>query len=426
MDIDWSFKLITILILLLFSGFFSGSEVALFSLDKKDIKIRFNGHPLIIRYLKEILEHPQKFLFTILLGNNIVNIAASIVAVSLALDYSQYFNLNEDIALTIEIIVLTILVILFSELTPKVLANKNPILFTKIIIVPFYWIFAILFPISTFISELINVLISRFKFSKKQTAIATDELLHLAEVGHELGALEKNEQILIQSLVNFRKILTREIMTPRVDVKAISIEDSFDDLLSLIKKFGYSRIPLYKNNLDEIIGIIYVKDVLPYLHNPEKRKDFSFEKIARKTFYVPETKLISDLMDEFLKRKIHIAIVVDEYGGTAGVITLEDVIEEIIGEIKDEHNQKEEIPIIKLNDNSYLINGSVPIEELNELLNLKFDSEDSDFETIGGFVLNYIGSIPEENFSFQFETYNFTIKEVKNNRIQKILIEKLS
>jgi gliding motility-associated protein GldE len=425
-EIDWSFKLITILILLLFSGFFSGSEVALFSLDKKDIKIRFNGHPLIIRYLKEILEHPQKFLVTILLGNNIVNIAASVVAVSLALDYSREFNLNEDIALTIEIILLTILVILFSELTPKVLATKNPILFTKIIVIPFYWIFTILYPISSFIIELISVPISRFKFSKKQTAIELDELLHLAEVGHELGALEKNEQILIQSLVNFRNILTREIMTPRVDVKAISLEDSFDDLISLIKKYGYSRIPLYKNNLDEIIGIIYVKDVLPYLHDPEKRKDFSFEKIARKTFYVPETKLISDLMDEFLKRKIHIAIVVDEYGGTAGVITLEDVIEEIIGEIKDEHNQGEEIPILKLNENSYLINGSVPIEELNELLNLKFDSEDSDFETIGGFVLNYIGSIPEKNFSFQFENYSFTIKEVKNNRIQKILVEKLN
>ncbi|GAB6282058.1 MAG: hemolysin family protein [Ignavibacterium sp.] len=426
MDIDWSFKLIIIFILLLFSGFFSGSEVALFSLDKKDIKIRFNGHPLIIRYLKEILEHPQKFLVTILLGNNIVNIAASVVAVSLALDYSKKFNLNEDIALTIEIIVLTVLVILFSELTPKVLATKNPILFAKIIVIPFYWIFTILFPISSFISELINIPISRFKFSKKQTAIESDELLHLAEVGHELGALEKNEHRLIQSLVNFKIILTREIMTPRVDVKAISIEDSFDDLLSLIKKFGYSRIPLYKNNLDEIIGIIYVKDVLPYLHNPEKRKDFSFEKIARKTFYVPETKLISDLMDEFLKRKIHIAIVVDEYGGTAGVITLEDIIEEIIGEIKDEHNQEEEIPILKLNENSYLINGSVPIDEINELLNLKFDYENADFETIGGFVLNYIGSIPEENFSFQFENYNFTIKEVKNNRIQKILIEKFN
>ncbi len=425
MDIDWPFKLITIFILLLFSGFFSGSEVALFSLNKKDIKLRFEGHPLIIKYLKEILDHPKKFLVTILLGNNIVNIAASIIAVSIALDYSKNFNINEDLALTVEIIVLTVLVILFSELTPKVLANKNPILFTKIITIPFYWIFTILYPISSFIIELISVPISRFKFSKKQTAIASNELLHLAEVGHELGALEKDEQSLIQSLVNFRKILTREIMTPRVDVKAISIDDSFDDLLNLINKSGYSRIPLYKDNLDEIIGIIYTKDVLKYLNNIEKRKEFTFEKIARKTFYVPETKLISDLMDDFLEKKIHIAIVVDEYGGTAGVITLEDVIEEIIGEIRDEHNQ-EEISIIKLNENSYLVNGSVPIEEINELFNFKIETEEADFETVGGFVLSYIGSIPNENFSFQYGNYNFTIKEVKNNRIQKILIERLS
>ena len=424
MDIDWRLNLVILFVLFLLSAFFSGSEVALFSLDRNKIKKDLESNPLISRYLLYLLEYPRRMLVTILLGNTIVNVAASIVAVSLALEYASILSIPQDIALTVQIIVLTTFVILFGELTPKVWASKSPVTFSKIVAIPLYWISVVIFPVSEFLTEIIRILVSKIKLDKAKTAILPEEIPELAEMGHERGTLVEEEHGLIQSIVEFRSVTAQEVMTPRVDITSVSTDFSFDELLNIINSSGHSRIPLYKEDLDEIVGIIYSKDILPYIRNEELKKKFSLIKLARKAMFIPKTKLISDLMPEFQERKTHIAIVVDEYGGTAGLVTLEDIIEEIIGEIRDEYD-KEENPITKVDDNSYILLGKISVDELNELLNIEIPIEDEDFETLGGLVLNHAGHIPKEGYTFQLENHKFTVKEVLKKRIKKVLIEKL-
>jgi CBS domain containing-hemolysin-like protein len=213
-------------------------------------------------------------------------------------------------------------------------------------------------------------------------------------------------------------------MTPRVDIIAVSEDNSFEELLNIITSSGHSRIPLYKDDLDQVAGIIYSKDILPLLKDPAKRNNLSLASIARKAMFIPSSKMINSLMHEFQDKKMHIAIVVDEYGGTAGLITLEDIIEEIIGEIRDEYD-KEENPVTKINDNTFLVLGKISIEELNELLGSELTADEENFETVAGLILNHAGDIPKEGYNFQINGVRFTVKEVLKKRIKKVLIEKL-
>ncbi len=423
MDIDWHFRVIILLLLLLLSAFFSGSEVALFSINRKRLKEIFDVSPLISRYLQNLIDHPRRLLVSILIGNTIVNVASSIVAVSLALDILKITTLSEELILTLQIIVLTVLVILFSELTPKVWASKNPLSFSKFVAIPLYWFTIIIFPIAETFTELIRSVISKIKLDRGKEAFSPEEITELAELGHEVGALEEEEHGIIQSIVSFKSVTSHEIMTPRVDMTSVAADTTLEELIELIKSSGHSRIPLYKENLDEIIGIIYAKDVLKYLSNGVN--NFNIAKISRKPMYIPKNKMINDLMYEFQEKKMHIAIVVDEYGGTAGLITLEDIIEEIIGEIRDEYD-KEENPVVKVEENKYIVLGRISLDELNELLNTNINVENEDFETLAGLILNQAGHIPKEGYSFTLEYFKFTVKEVTRKRINKILIEKVS
>ena len=295
---------------------------------------------------------------------------------------------------------------------------------SKIVAVPLYYVSVIFFPVAELLTEAIRVLVSKIKLDKAKMAILPEEIPELAELGHERGTLVEEEHGLIQSIVGFRSVTAQEVMTPRVDIISVSDDFNFDKLLNVITESGHSRIPLYKEDLDEILGIIYSKDILPYIKSEELRKKFSLAKLARKAMFIPKTKLISELMHEFQEKKTHIAIVVDEYGGTAGLVTLEDIIEEIIGEIRDEYD-KEENPITKIDDNNYLVLGKISVDELNEMLNIKIPDAGEDFETLGGLVLNQAGHIPKEGYTFQLENYKFTVKEVLKKRIKKVLIEKL-
>jgi len=213
-------------------------------------------------------------------------------------------------------------------------------------------------------------------------------------------------------------------MTPRVDIYAVPANADFDELLEIITSSGYSRLPLYKDDLDDILGIIHTKDILTYLKNEEQRRQLSLSKIARKAMFIPGTKKINDLLREFQEKKMHIAIVVDEFGGTSGLITLEDILEEIIGEIRDEYDQ-EENPVTKIDEKTFLVLGKLSIDELNELLNLNLHPNNGDYETLAGLILNYAGQIPKDGYSFSIENYKFTVKEVLNKRIKKVLIEKI-
>ena len=424
MEIDWIVKLIALFCLLVFSAFFSGSEVALFSLNKKKFKEEFENHPLLLNYINNLLDKPRRLLVTVLLGNTVVNVAASIIAVALALEFAAINNTPFELTLLLQIILLTVLILLFGELIPKVFASKNPVKFTKVIVIPMYWISVILYPAAEIITELIKAASNKIKFYKRKDVMTEDELTKLAELGQEKGAIEEEEQEIITSIMEFRSVLVSEIMTPRVDIIAVSKNAGIETIINTITESGHSRLPLYNDDLDEILGIIYAKDLLPYLKDKGRREVYSVKDLARKPMYAPETKRIKDMLHEFQEKKMHIAIVVDEYGGTSGLVTLEDVIEEVVGEIWDEFDKDEE-SINKIAKDKFLVPGKTSISEFNESIGFQLLPETDDYDTIGGLVLSNAASIPDEGYSFKIEEYSITVKKVVNRRINKILVEKI-
>lgn len=376
-------------------------------------------------YIFNLLEFPRRLLVTILLCNTIVNVAVTIISVTLAIDIAKTYGFNQDLVLTIQIISVTLLILFIGEITPKIWASKYPVAFAKLVSIPLYWIGVMVYPVSKTLTDLIRVLVARIKIDKSKTAILSSDFTELADLGIEKGTIVEEEQELIHGLVSFRTVTVREVMTPRVDITAISDDTDFDELMSVVSDSGHSRIPLYHSNLDEVIGIIYAKDLLPYLKNEEMKKTLVLNKLARKALFFPETKLISDLMHEFLEKKMHIGIVVDEYGGTAGLISLEDILEEIVGDIRDEYD-KEENEITQISRNSFLVLGKTSIDQINDLLHIDLYSENDDYDTIGGFILNYAGTIPVEGYNFTFKNHKFTVKEIVNRRVKKVQIEVLT
>jgi gliding motility-associated protein GldE len=420
----WSLKLLIILFLLIASAFFSGSEVALFSLDKKKLDSNFNRVGLIYRYLTNLINFPKRLLVTILIGNTVVNVAASIVAVSIALDIAKHLNLPIDLVLTIQILLITILILLFGELFPKMIASQNPVKFAKFIAIPMNIYSIIIYPVAEFITEMLRLSSSKISFDKSNSAISKDELVDLANISKEKGAIEEGEHSLISAIVMFSGLTVYEVMTPRVDIVAVSTEEEYEEIIKIITNSGHSRIPVYNNNLDEIIGIVFAKDLLTYINAQNPVDTFHLVNLIKKPLFVPETKLINELLREFQEKKVHLAIVVDEYGGTSGLITLEDIIEEVLGDIWDEFD-KAENNIVKLDNNSFIALGKTKLDDLNEQLNSKIEIAD-DYDTLGGFIFNKAGNIPKEGFYFEDDNFKFTVKEVQKKRVKKVIIEKIN
>jgi len=424
LEIEWLHSFLILFLCLLLSGLFSGSEVALFSLDKKKLISSNKNKSLLIDYILQLMETPKRLLVTILIGNTIVNVAAAIISVNIALQLAPIIGISKSTAILIQILITTILILIFSEVTPKIIASKNPIDFAKYTVIPIYWISVIIYPVSKIITDLLKLFSSKINFSKSKSAIMYNELSNLAEIGAEKGTLEEGEHEIINGLVNFRTVLARESMTPRVDIVAIPSDADYSQVLKIITEAGYSRYPLFQENLDDIIGIIYAKDLLPFLSDDNLQKTLSLKNLARKALFIPETKKINELLHLFQESKLHIGIVVDEYGGTSGLISLEDVLEEIVGEIRDEYDQ-EENELIKIDDHKYVVLGKMKIDELNELFEADFSSENDEYDTVGGFIFSHSGNIPKDGYSFVKNGCKFIVKDVINKRINKVLVEKL-
>ncbi len=425
MEFGWFIKILLLFICFILSAFFSGSEVALFSYDKKKTREFKKQHKIIGSYLQSLLENPRRLLVTILIGNTVANVAASIIAVMLALEAALIFNISVELALLIQIPLLTILILLFGEVTPKLWANKYPSQFIRVAALPLYWLGILLYPISKILTDLLRLLSAKINFDRTKTALHGTDIKDLADLSIETGTIEEGEHELIHGIVSFKTVTAREVMTPRVDIIAVSLNTDFDEMMKIINDSGHSRIPLYQDSLDKVVGIIYAKDLLPFLSNPEIRKSLSLKNIAREAMFVPETKLINVLLHDFQEKNMHLGIVVDEYGGTSGLISLEDILEEIVGEIRDEYD-REENEIVKLNENSFMILGKVSIDELNELLDQDFSSENDDYDTVGGFIFNQAGIIPQQGFHLIHNNYKFTVKEVVNKRVNKVFVEKVN
>jgi CBS domain containing-hemolysin-like protein len=351
-----------------------------------------------------------------------VNVAASIVAVLLAIELSSLLNIAEELAISLQIIILTLLILIFGELFPKLLATNNPVSFTKVVIIPLYWISVIIFPVAEIFTELIKASTSKWKIKKVKSVLTKDEISDLSHIGKQKGTLEEEEHEIIKSIISFRNITTSEIMTPRVDINSIPMDMKFDQIVEIINNTGHSRFPLYKEDLDSITGILHAKDILPYVKNEHLRKDIKLSSIARKPLFVPKIKKIDNLLREFQSKKTHIAIVVDEYGGTAGLITLEDIIEEVVGEIWDEYDKEEDV-IEKIDENKFMVLGKAPIDEINDTIGTEVIPVEPGYETVGGLVFKNAGSIPKQGYNFTIGNFKFTVKEIHRKRIRKILIE---
>lgn len=425
MEIDWLNQVILLIILLLLSAFFSGSEVAFFSVKQKNIEEDFKSSKIISRYAANLIAFPRRLLITILVGNTLANVAISIVSVTLALEIAYLYNVTINLILTFQIILVTIIILLFCELLPKVFASKHPNLTIRLIVLPIYLFSLIIYPVSELITEVIRLTFSKIKFDKSKSAITEKEISDLAELGHERGTLEEDEQEIISSFVEFKSVLVVEVMTPRVDMVSFPYNVSIEVLIETINKSGYSRFPVYQESLDKIIGIVHAKDLLPYLINKSFIKVETISKITREVLFVPERKKISDMLKEFQQKKMHLAVVVDEFGGTSGLITLEDIIEEIIGEIWDEHDPEEDaIKVISPEKISVL--GKIPITEVNELIGLELFPASDEYDTIAGLIINQAGDIPKEGYSFNLNNYKLTVKEVLKKRIKRIELDKIS
>ncbi len=349
-----------------------------------------------------------------------VNITIASLAAILTARLSLAMGMNEKLVMVIDVVVVTFIILILSEILPKVAAVRRPEKFSARVSFLLQGIYYLLFPITILLARFTHFLQTRSGFSEEKTLLTEEELKTLAEVGEEQGTLLKEEKEMIHSIFEFSETTVKEIMVPRTDMITVEAGTNLSELMELVKQKLHSRIPVYKKNIDNIIGILYVKDLLSFLHK-RKRERIDLEKMVRPAYFVPEQKKIDELLREFQKEHIHMAIVVDEYGGVSGLVTLEDVIEEIVGEIQDEYD-KEQPLYKKVDEHTFLVDGKMPIEKLNEELHLNLPQEE-DVETISGFILSLLGALPREKETVTYENKRFTVEKINRNRILRVRIE---
>lgn len=398
--------------LLFSSAFFSASETALMSLSK--IRIRHMVEEKIkgAETVSTLVNNPSKLLGAILVGNNIVNIGASALATSLAIDY--FGSSGVGIATGI----MTILVLIFAEITPKSLAadNSEKVALKVASIITFFT--KILGPVITILIKFTNIIIKGLggKVDKVQPFITEEELRTMVHVSHEEGVLESEEKQMIYNVFEFGDTQVKDVMIPRTDMVAVEINATYDDIINIFQEEQFSRIPVYQGITDNIVGILYVKDLIFYEGD---KNSFDINEHMRETYFTFEFKRTTELFEKMREKRIKFAIVLDEYGGTAGIITLEDIIEEIVGDIQDEYDQHEkEIEVIR--EDEYIVDGSMKIDLVNELLGINIETEE--FDSIGGFVVGEFGRLPKIGETKEYNNIKFIIENIDKNRIDKLRI----
>jgi len=414
--VNLNLLLISIFGFLILSAFFSGSETAFFSLSKIQIKKLENNKNKSSKRIIRLLRNSKELLIIILLGNTIVNVAASSTAALIAINIgeSHFQNFSQSIIMLIEIVIMTILLLIFGEIAPKLYAFSSPekvarssSLILEVIKFVFWPIIKIL--------ELISSLFSVKKHKEEEPDITSEDFKNLIRSKVTRHSLEENEKQIISSIFRFSSTDAKNIMTPRVDMAGVDTSEGLQKVKDTIISSGHSKIPIYKTNIDNIIGIIYAKDIIL---NPQKS---TISSLLRPPLFITENTKIQKLLNKFKRSKILIAIIVDEYGGTEGLITLEDILEEIVGEIRDEYD-KEKPNIVQQNKNTYIINGMYTISELNEKFMLDIDEEE--YDILADFIYDNFNKVPDENESFIYQDMvKFTVKRVKARRIQYITLE---
>ena len=402
-----------LVVLLLGSGFFSASETSLMSLSK--IRIRYMEDEGVkgAKLVGSLIEKSSDLLSSILVGNNIVNIAATSVSTSL------FINIFGDGGVAIATAVMTVLVLVFGEITPKTIAANSPEKVAVVVSKPISIIMKITKPIVWVFNLLTGIIFKIMGIDNDgvKPFITEEELKAMVNVSHEEGVLEMEEREIINNVFQFGDMQAKEAMIQRLDMVAIDIEDSYDEIIELFKSEKLSRLPVYQESIDDIVGILNIKDII--FLSDEEIENFDIKDYVREAFFTYEFKKITQLLEEMKKEKTQMAIVVDEYGGPAGLLTIEDLVEVIVGDIDDEYDEEEE-EIVKINDNEYLVEGSTKISDVNEQLGINLESEE--FDSIGGFIIGYLKRIPEENEIIEVEDVKFKVESIDKNRINKIRI----
>ena len=407
-------------LLLLCSAIISGSEVALFSLSPTEIDELKEDHNSANNLIAKMVENPKKLLATVLIANNLVNI--SIVLISPELTNFAFGGIKNPILRDVmDIGLVTFVLLLCGEILPKIYANRNNLAFAKRVAYFIYTLDTIFTPISLPMKSF-TVWIQK-RLGKTKSNISVGQLSQALELASEEDTTNE-EKKLLESIVSFGNTETCEVMVPRVDIFALSEDTPFSEVLSEIVKIGYSRIPVYRENLDNITGVIYIKDLLPYI----EKTDFEWTKVMRKAFFVPENKKLDDLLSEFQEKKIHLAVVVDEYGGTCGIITLEDIMEEIVGSINDEFDD-DDVTYSKINDHTYIFEGKTVLKDFYRIVKmddeniLLFDEKRGEAETLAGFLLEISGNFPQKGKPIVFHNYSFTVEAFDKHRIKEIKVK---
>lgn len=410
----WFFVLF---VLILLSALFSGSETAYTAISRARLRQLKEEGVRKAEKLERLTAHPPRLLSAILLGNNLVNILAASAATNLAV---QTYG---DVGVGIATGILTFLILVFGEITPKTFAVRNPERFALATLWVFYPLYRIFYPLSRIFVFIANITIRLFgqPGMKEGPFLTAEELKTLVVLGEEEGVIEEEEKRMIHSILEFGDTTVKEVMVPRTEMTCLDLEMTLANAVEIAREKGFSRIPVYEGNIDNIVGILYVKDMLNFI--TLGKLELKVKELMREPYFVPETKRVDDLLREFQKNKIHMAIVIDEYGGTSGLVTLEDILEEIVGEIFDEYDFMEEARIDRISENEWVIDGRVDIDAVEELFG--FEIEEEDTETLGGFVSSLIGHFPAPGEKCVYKGYEFTVEEVENRRVGRVRVIKI-
>ena len=416
---------VSLVILLVCSALISGAEVALFSLSKSDLEPEENTPSKALETIIALLHRPKKLLATILVANNFINIGIVLLFDSLSEHLFKGVNseldlvfFKIDLVFFIEVIIITFLILMFGEILPKIYANRNNLKFSKFMARPLKILDVLFAPISMPMRRL--TLMIHKGLGKQKSNLNVDYLSQALELTSEEDTT-KEEQKILQGIVSFGNTDTKQVMRPRIDIFALESSLKFEAIIPEIVAHGYSRIPVYENSIDSVSGILYAKDLLPHL----QKKEFDWNSLLRVPLFVPENKKLDDLMVEFQEKKIHLAIVVDEYGGTSGVVSLEDVIEEIVGDISDEFDD-DDLIYSKIDENNYVFDGKTALKDFYRIIKLEdesiFENYKGEAETIAGFVLEISKSFPKIRSKIKFNSYTFVVEGIDNKRIKQLKV----
>jgi putative hemolysin len=408
---------IAIVIFILLSALFSGSENALFSLNKSQVEELTDNESATAKAITFLISNPKKLLATILIGNTFINVAMVMVSTVLLTTIFD-FEHNPVFGFLIEVVFVTFMIVLFGEVIPKIYAVQNNSKVSAWVAVFMFYMYKLFRPL-VFVLENSTSIIDK-RVTKRGHILSVDELSHAIDITTESDA-PKQEKSILKGIVNFVNTNVTEIMCQRPDIAAIDIETNFTELLQLIDELGYSRIPVYQDSLDEIKGILSIKDILPHIH---QSADFKWQELARPAFYVPESKKIDDLLKDFQNKRTHMAIVVDEFGGTSGLVTMEDILEEVFGEINDEFDE-DEIYYSKLDENTFVFEAKMLINDACKYMELELDIFDyvrNEADTLAGLILELNGNMPKQNQEIKYHPLTFKIEAVDKRRIKRIKV----